>query len=193
VIAVPGGEAPSSGRGHLRAAHADREQVIDTLKAAFVQGRLAKDEFDLRIGQALAARTYADLAAVTADIPLGPARPAAVPPPRGPSRTLTRTEKAAAWCLYSIVTTVIFTIAIVPGQTTVNVMILTAVVIYSSFWLLGGLMVIAARHGWLHPCAYRRSPGETTERGLPAARRPVLVSERRVVRARDIQSAAPAP
>jgi len=57
--------------------HADREQVIHVLKAAFLQGRLAKDEFDLRIGQALASRTYADLAALTADVPAGPttARP----------------------------------------------------------------------------------------------------------------------
>ena len=37
-----------AGRDHLRASHADREQVIGTLKAAFVQGMLAKDEFDLR-------------------------------------------------------------------------------------------------------------------------------------------------
>jgi hypothetical protein len=32
---------------------------------------LAKDEFDLRVGQTLAARTYADLAALTADLPAG--------------------------------------------------------------------------------------------------------------------------
>ena len=50
----------------MRASHADREQVIDMLKAAFVQGRLAKDEFDLRVGRVLASRTYADLGAVTA-------------------------------------------------------------------------------------------------------------------------------
>jgi DUF1707 SHOCT-like domain len=53
----------------LRAARADRERVIDLLKAAFVQGRLARDEFDVRVGQALVSRTYAELAAVTADIP----------------------------------------------------------------------------------------------------------------------------
>ncbi len=41
------------------------------LKAAFVQGRLAKDELDARAGQAFAARTYADLAALTADLPAG--------------------------------------------------------------------------------------------------------------------------
>ena len=59
------------GRGNLRACHADRERVIGVLKAAFVQGRLGTDELDARVGQALAARTYADLAALTADLPAG--------------------------------------------------------------------------------------------------------------------------
>ncbi|HEY2308822.1 MAG TPA: DUF1707 domain-containing protein [Streptosporangiaceae bacterium] len=74
----------------MRASHADREQVIDVLKTAFVQGQLAKDELDLRVGQVLASRTYADLGALTADIPAGPVRaqsptpagkPASVPKP----------------------------------------------------------------------------------------------------------------
>jgi Domain of unknown function (DUF1707) len=55
--------------GPLRASHADREQAIGVLKAAFVQGRLTKDEFDLRVGQVFASRTYGDLDALTADIP----------------------------------------------------------------------------------------------------------------------------
>ena len=42
-------------RAHLRACHADREQVIGVLKAAFVQGRLGKDELHARVGLALAA------------------------------------------------------------------------------------------------------------------------------------------
>lgn len=46
-----------AGRGRLRASHADREQVIGMLKAAFVQGRLTKDELDMRVGQTLASRT----------------------------------------------------------------------------------------------------------------------------------------
>jgi Domain of unknown function (DUF1707) len=62
-------------RGRLRACHADREQVIGTLQAAFAQGRLTRDELDARAGQALGARTYADLAALTADIPADPAAP----------------------------------------------------------------------------------------------------------------------
>jgi hypothetical protein len=70
-MAGPGDEiaAGVGGRGRLRASHADREQVIEVLKGAFVQGRLDRDEFDLRVGRALASRTSAGLAALTADIP----------------------------------------------------------------------------------------------------------------------------
>ena len=71
------------GRGHLRAARSDQEHAIDAVKTAFVQGRLTKDELDERVGQTLAARTYAELAAVTADIPV---RRAAGQPPARPSR-----------------------------------------------------------------------------------------------------------
>ena len=73
-MAGPGGEIAARARsgGHLRASHADREQVIGTLKAPFVQGMLAMDEFDLRVGQTFASRTYAELAAVIADLPAEP-------------------------------------------------------------------------------------------------------------------------
>jgi hypothetical protein len=63
--------ASAGGRGRLRASDADRDQVVDALKAAFVQGRLAKDEFGPRVGRVLAARTYAELDSLTADIPAG--------------------------------------------------------------------------------------------------------------------------
>ena len=63
--------AAAGGRDFIRASHADREQVVGALKAAFVQGRLTKEEFDLRVGRAFAARTYADLDALTADLPAG--------------------------------------------------------------------------------------------------------------------------
>src|SRR6266704_1760220 len=69
----PGDEKAAGGpdRGQLRASHADRERVIAVLKAAFIQGRLTKDEFDSRVGRALGSRTCAELAALTADIPAG--------------------------------------------------------------------------------------------------------------------------
>lgn len=63
--------AATTRRGGLRASHADREHMLEVLKAAFVQGRLTKDEFDIRVGQTLASRTYAELAVLTADLPAG--------------------------------------------------------------------------------------------------------------------------
>ena len=72
-MAGPGNEmaAGAARRRRLRASHADREQVIDILKTAFVRGALAKDEFDLRVGLTLASRTNAELAALTTDLPAG--------------------------------------------------------------------------------------------------------------------------
>ena len=60
---------------NMLAAAADRERTIDVLKAAFGEGRLSKEEFDSRSARVLAARTYADLAAVVNDLPAGPAGP----------------------------------------------------------------------------------------------------------------------
>ncbi len=90
----------AAARGPLRAGHADREQAIDTLKTAFVHGQLTKDELDARTGQALAARTHADLAALTADIP---PHPPAAGPTRAPAsvrrRPLAKTAAGSGACL----------------------------------------------------------------------------------------------
>lgn len=64
----------------MLASDADREQVVEILTAAFVQGRLTIDELRLRAGLALASRTYAELATMIADIPAPPLK--APPPPR---------------------------------------------------------------------------------------------------------------
>ena len=61
---VSGGEY-----ARLRVSDADRERTADVLRHAFVEGRLTQDELDARLGQTYGARTYADLAAPTADLP----------------------------------------------------------------------------------------------------------------------------
>jgi Domain of unknown function (DUF1707) len=90
----------AAGGDRLRAGHADREQVVEALKTAFVHGRLTRDELDTRAGQALAARTCAELAALTADIP---ADPAAAGPARPPAparrRPLARAAAKSGSCL----------------------------------------------------------------------------------------------
>ena len=89
--------AGAAGHGRLRASDADREQVIDALKAAFVQGRLTRDQLGVRAGRALVSRTYAELAAVTDGLPAGVAsdvRPAALPAGRVRKPV---SKKVAAW------------------------------------------------------------------------------------------------
>jgi hypothetical protein len=96
-MAEPGNElaAGAGSQGHLQASHADREEVIDTLKTAFVQGRLDQDELDLRVGRALASRTYADLDTLTADIPTRLAR---ARPPEPHRESVSKPAVVAAAC-----------------------------------------------------------------------------------------------
>jgi len=101
-----GPEDPAAAGGdHIRVGHADREQAIEALKDSFAQGRLTKHELDARAGQAFAARTRADLAALTADIPPAPAvaTPAAAGPARGLAspcrRPLARAAAKSGGCL----------------------------------------------------------------------------------------------
>jgi DUF1707 SHOCT-like domain len=114
VMTGPDGKGAAA-RGPLRAAHADREQVIAVLKAAFVQGRLTKDELEARAGQAFAAKTYAELATLTADIPVisvdlpavpvgGPgAGSAALRPATTPARTLgLAARRSGIWLLVTV-------------------------------------------------------------------------------------------
>jgi hypothetical protein len=63
--------APVAGQ-KLRASHADRDQVVEVLRVAAGDGRLSADELDDRLERALTARTYAELAVLTADLPVTP-------------------------------------------------------------------------------------------------------------------------
>jgi hypothetical protein len=103
-------------RARLRASHADRDQAIDKLKAAFVQGRLTKDELETRATRAFSARTYADLSALTADLPVEPpaAKPPSPPSPAQPRRPVHPSIKVGAGAL-ALVTTAWIIVAIVTG------------------------------------------------------------------------------
>ena len=56
----------------LRASDADRDQVIELLRAAVADGRLDQAEFDERLDAALAARTIEALTPLTADLIAAP-------------------------------------------------------------------------------------------------------------------------
>jgi len=168
-MADPGNEMTPAvaGLGHLRASHADRGRVIGILKAAFVQGRLTKEEFDERVSQAFHSRTYADLAALTADLPVGLISAA---PPRGPvpAQATPPVSKSLLWCSCAI--TLAAMVVVVVGIPTANVVVLTIGVL--------GILIAAPVAGMLildqwhenHPGG--QLPPRPAERGqAPAAGR----------------------
>ena len=63
----------SSDAPELRASHADRDRVVEALRVAGGDGRLSAEELDARLESALSARTLGELAALTVDLPIGPA------------------------------------------------------------------------------------------------------------------------
>ena len=132
----PGAQAAAAGL-RARASRADRERVIDLLKAAFVQGRLHRDEFDARIGQALASRTYGELAAVTADIP---AELIGAPPRRPPVRARRRipfnTAVTGGACMAGLVS--VGMMAALLSRSPV------AVVLFAAFTIIGTILAIGA-------------------------------------------------
>ena len=166
----PGDEiaAAASGHGRLRASHADREQVIETLKAAFIQGRLAKAELDARVGQALAARTYADLAALTADIPSGLD---AVPLPRAARAQARRPmSKAAKAGICAVLAVAIAVIASIP---TGGVFLFVFAPFYFMALVVAGWQMLDSRHdkrsrGQLPPGRASGVAGQASRRLPPA-------------------------
>jgi Domain of unknown function (DUF1707)/Domain of unknown function (DUF4190) len=76
----PGMMNPGVMNSGMRAATPDRERAVDVLKAGFAEGRLTQEEYNHRMGQAYSAKTYGELAALTADLPAG-AMPTAWPVP----------------------------------------------------------------------------------------------------------------
>ncbi|MET7400163.1 DUF1707 domain-containing protein [Dactylosporangium sp. NPDC005572] len=73
----------------LRASDNDRERVAEVLRAAAAEGRLDLDEVDERLHAVYAARTYAELEPLTADLPAPSSAPVpmdGVPPAPGEVR-----------------------------------------------------------------------------------------------------------
>lgn len=160
--------ARAAGHGHFRASHADRDRVIETLKAAFIQGRLTKAELELRVGQTLTSRTYAELAALTGDIPAGVA---AARPPRTPARAPRRTAKVAA-CVGLALALIAAAVFIGPGDGAERLIWIAVFFLPISGLSVGGLFLF---HSWLENRARARLPqGPTGDSGGPAAQRAAL-------------------
>jgi uncharacterized protein DUF1707 len=130
----------------------DRDHAIEVLKVAFVQDRLSMDEFDARIGQVLTARTQAELAAVTADIPAGLAGVR-----RGPKPPRRRMSSAARWGTSGVITPAILATGLaassVSGSASWTVMAIVIALVYFIFWLSAGAELLWQWHSMSVPTA----------------------------------------
>ena len=110
-MAGAGDEMAAAG-GYFLASDSDRDQVIDSLRAAFTQGRLTRDEFGARVARTAGSRTYAELAAVTAGIPAWPAG-------AGPARAgLPANVKSLLWMIggYAALPPVLIAVALLTNS-----------------------------------------------------------------------------
>jgi len=162
----------------MRASRADREQAIDVLKIAFVQERLTKGELDARVGRALAARTYADLDALTADIPAGPdpARspvPAAAAAARGPAALArNRPAKRAVTSGLAGVSAVGLGISIAAGVASGSPVLAVALLVFAVILAAvaaGAAASIWAVVVWLEAHLHKRPGGTPPPRSAPRA------------------------
>ena len=162
-MTAPGDETAAEGRGHgeLRASHADREKVIGTLKAAYVQGRLTEDELGARVDRVCTSRTYAELAAVTAEVTADiPAELTAARSPRDPWRAT-----KIAWRIeYAIFLPGIVAVLLIPGgpHTSVTTVVTMITAVYLLFWILGVSLMISSRPP-------KRTGGQLPPRSAPGA------------------------
>lgn len=83
------------GRDQMRAGDADRERVVEQLRAALDEGRLDLHEFDERLQAAYAAKTYGDLDALLTDLPV-----AAPPVPKGPAPVAPAGHPTGEWLVH---------------------------------------------------------------------------------------------
>jgi Domain of unknown function (DUF1707) len=202
----PGNEmaAGAAGRGQLRAAHADREQVIGTLKAAFVQGMLDKDEFDQRVGQTLGSRTYADLAALTADLPAGvaaaqsariPARLTTARPLQPPRASANKKKKAVAAlsCATLAYPGLVVALRPIPDGSPFAVPVWVVMFVLFAALPTGWLLLF---HAWLDDRAGRKSAqgrppgagGQASRRSVPAEPAGQLLQARRDPRQASVRN-----
>ena len=179
--------AGAAGRGRLRASHADREQVIDMLKAAFVQARLTKDELDARVGQTFASRTYAELAALTADLPAGLTE---APPPRKPARVRARptTGKVIAGAALIIPPPAMVLAVFLTGNDQLAKVFMLIIPWFFIAWLVAGAVMLDSWHqkrsrGQLPPRPAQRGQALESEQDGPTGNDLILSEARSDVRA----------
>ncbi|HEY2260400.1 MAG TPA: DUF1707 domain-containing protein [Solirubrobacteraceae bacterium] len=143
-------------RGSFRASDADRDGVVDRLRKAATEGRIAAEELEQRVSAALKARTYDELYATVSDLPDGSRNR------RAPARRST-----AGWALAVVRENPVLLVVAIPVLAVTAAMLLAATIVWTVLvvvvLMLGGRPRMARgpwhyyrRQSWGSP---RRGPG----------------------------------
>ena len=123
-----------AGRGSLRASDADRDAIVDRLRGAASEGRLAAHELEDRVGAALRACTYGELDATVADLPGQLAQ-------RSRSRRAVATVRSHPALLVAAIPVVLVAVAIIAAVT------LASLAIIAALFIIGRRRVVYHAHG----------------------------------------------
>jgi Domain of unknown function (DUF1707) len=133
----------------LRASDADRDQIVDRLRKAAAEGRLAAHELEQRVTTALRAMTYGELDATVADLP---------------GKRLTAPRSASTRALstlrgHPVLLVVVIPLVLVAVATVMAFAVVWAVVLLLLF------MLGHESHRYRGPRAYARRPAGPPRRG----------------------------
>jgi Flp pilus assembly protein TadB len=114
-------------RAYLRASDADRDAIAERLRHATVEGRLVAEELEERLEAVFAARTYGELDAVVADLPV----------PRTPQRRSqpARRQQGFGHWVFALVLLAFVMPVLVAAVVAIAVFVFTGVVAVWVLWL----------------------------------------------------------
>jgi hypothetical protein len=112
-MALP--ELPEPREPHLRIGHSEREAVVDHLSGALADGRLDIVEYDERVRQVYVAKTHAELAPITADLPAPPPPPPPAPPKPGLIERLDLSPAVSGWLAMSVLLSALWLLGFLRG------------------------------------------------------------------------------
>jgi Flp pilus assembly protein TadB len=142
-------------RATLRASDADREAIAERLRKATIEGRLVAEELEDRLEAAFAARTYGQLDAVVADLPLPRSSQRRRPAPRNAG--------IAHWVLPAVALFIVFPI-VVALVVAAAVFVLTGAFAIWAVWLVACWFLLGHRRRFNGPWPFhgpRRFYGPT--------------------------------
>ncbi len=132
-------------RSEIRASDADRDHTVSRLHKAAIEGRIAAEELEQRVAQALKARTYGDLESTVSDLP-GPRPRSRRPPAR---------RTSLGWALAAVRANPMLILFAIPVVAVTFAMMLAAAIIWMVLMVV--VMILGGRpRGPRGPWMYTR-------------------------------------